>query len=36
MIGAHALSQQSTLVTNNTRECSKVPGLALKNWLQSA
>jgi tRNA(fMet)-specific endonuclease VapC len=35
MIAAHALSQQSTLVTNNTREFAKVPGLALENWVQS-
>ncbi len=36
MIAAHALSQQSTLVTNNTREFARVPGLALENWVQSA
>ena len=35
MIAAHALSQQSTLVTNNTREFERVPGLALENWVQS-
>ena len=35
MIGAHAPSQQSTLMSNNTRECSRVPGLALENWVQS-
>ena len=34
MIAAHALSQQSTLVTNNTREFARVPGLALENWVQ--
>ena len=33
MIAAHALSQQSTLVTNNTREFARVPGLALENWV---
>lgn len=27
MIAAHALSQQAQLVTNNTREFAKVPGL---------
>ncbi len=32
MIAAHALSQQALLVTNNTREFSKVPGLQLDNW----
>jgi tRNA(fMet)-specific endonuclease VapC len=36
MIAAHALSQQSTLVTNNTLEFARVPGLALENWVQSA
>jgi tRNA(fMet)-specific endonuclease VapC len=36
MIAAHALSQQSLLVTNNTREFSKVPGLQLDNWAVSA
>ena len=32
MIAAHALSQQSLLVTNNTREFAKVPGLQLDTW----
>ena len=36
MIAAHAISQQSTLVTNNTREFARVEGLALANWVQSA
>jgi tRNA(fMet)-specific endonuclease VapC len=35
-IAAHALSQQSTLVTNNTRELDRVPGLTLENWVQSS
>jgi hypothetical protein len=34
MIAAHALSQQCTLVTNNTREFARVPGLAIENWVQ--
>lgn len=29
MIAAHALSQQATLVTNNTREFANVPGLRI-------
>ena len=33
MIAAHALSQQATLITNNTREFSKVSGLQLDNWV---
>ena len=33
LIAAHALSQQATLVTNNTREFSKVPGLRLEDWV---
>lgn len=32
-IAAHALAQNMTLVTNNTREFERVPGLKLDNWL---
>ena len=35
MIGAHALSQQATLVTNNTSEFARVPGLRLDNWVDA-
>jgi tRNA(fMet)-specific endonuclease VapC len=35
MIAAHALSQQSPLVTNNTAEFARVPGLQLDNWVQT-
>lgn len=33
MIAAHALSNRVTLVTNNTRELSRVGGLSLENWV---
>ena len=33
MIAAHALSQQALLITNNTRDFAKVPGLQLDNWV---
>ena len=32
LIAAHALSLDVTLVTNNTKEFSRVPGLKLENW----
>ena len=32
LIAAHALSLGLTLVTNNVREFSRVPGLRLDNW----
>ena len=33
MIAAHALSEKAPLVTNNTREFARVPGLRLENWV---
>jgi tRNA(fMet)-specific endonuclease VapC len=33
LIGAHALSQDLTLVTNNTKHFQGIPGLRLDNWL---
>jgi tRNA(fMet)-specific endonuclease VapC len=36
LIAAHAISQQALLVTNNTREFARVPGLRLDNWAQPA
>jgi tRNA(fMet)-specific endonuclease VapC len=32
LIAAHALSQEVTLVTNNTREFGRVPGLTITDW----
>lgn len=33
LIAAHARSLDYTLVTNNTREFGRVPGLAIEDWL---
>lgn len=32
LIAAHALANDSVLVTNNAREFSRVPGLAIEEW----
>jgi tRNA(fMet)-specific endonuclease VapC len=32
LIAAHAVSLRCTLVTNNVRHFSKVPGLSVENW----
>lgn len=34
MIAAHALASDAILVTNNTREFARVPGLRLQNWAE--
>lgn len=31
-IAAHALAEELTLVSNNTREFKRIPGLLLENW----
>ena len=36
MIAAHALSLGVTLVTNNTREFNRVPGLTVVDWINHA
>ncbi len=36
LIAAHALSLNITLVTNNTREYSKVPGLQVVDWVNGS
>jgi len=33
LIAAHALSVNCTLVTNNEKEFSRVPGLQIENWI---
>jgi len=32
LIGAHALSENLTLVTNNMNEFNRIPGISLENW----
>jgi tRNA(fMet)-specific endonuclease VapC len=32
LIGAHALTEDLTLVTNNRREFDRIPGLRVENW----
>jgi len=35
LIASHALSLDVVLVTNNTKEFERVPGLKIENWLNS-
>jgi len=35
LIAAHALSQSALLITNNTDEFTRVPGLQLDNWVMA-
>ncbi len=34
LIGAHAQALGLTLVTDNVREFSRIPGLSVENWLE--
>ncbi len=34
LIGAHAHALGLTLVTDNVREFSRIPGLSVENWLE--
>lgn len=34
MIAGHALAEDCVLVTNNTREFARVPGLSLEDWAE--
>lgn len=36
LIAAHALAIDAILVTNNTREFQRVPGLRLENWAEAS
>jgi tRNA(fMet)-specific endonuclease VapC len=35
LIAAHALSRDRVLVTNNTREFSRIKGLKIENWVEN-
>jgi tRNA(fMet)-specific endonuclease VapC len=35
LIGAHARSEGLIVVTNNTREFSRMPGLRVENWVET-
>ncbi|MCJ2015457.1 type II toxin-antitoxin system VapC family toxin [Methylobacterium sp. J-076] len=34
LIGSHAVADESILVTDNTREFGRIPGLTIENWLR--
>ncbi|KAA3658420.1 MAG: type II toxin-antitoxin system VapC family toxin [Calditrichaeota bacterium] len=34
LIAAHAMAENATLITNNTKEFSRIPGLKIENWLE--
>lgn len=35
-IASHALAERATLVTHNTREFARVPGLAIEDWAEAS
>ncbi len=35
LIAAHAISLDATWVSNNLREFSRIPNLAVENWIES-
>jgi len=35
LIAAHAVSLNAILVTNNTRDFARYPGLSIENWIES-
>ena len=35
LIAAHAVSLNATVVTNNTKDFAKYPGLVIENWIES-
>ncbi|MBP7998791.1 MAG: type II toxin-antitoxin system VapC family toxin [Chloroflexi bacterium] len=35
LIGAHAVALDTILVTNNSREFQRIPGLRLENWVET-
>ncbi|NVO07061.1 MAG: type II toxin-antitoxin system VapC family toxin [Rhodoferax sp.] len=35
LIAAHAVSLKATLVTNNTKDFARYPGVSMENWLAS-
>ena len=36
MIAAHAMAEDSVVITNNAREFLRVPGLAVEEWVIDA
>lgn len=36
LIAAHAVSLNAIVVTNNTKDFARYPGLAVENWIESS